>query len=1691
MRSTRKWLSLLLALVMVFTLLPQLAMAAPQTYTVNVRADPAGAGTVTISPVQDEYEEGTLISVSAKPADDSWQFMNWNANGTIVATSAYYNFTAKEDRDLKAVFIRKTPSSDPSTFTPHVPSRTRLEYGNTETQLVGETYIDDVNLQGSDSIVTLELNCPLLKNANGDELSYSVYESDYQNPGEFPDYWTNGSFKAPNGASLVIYNEGIFNRCSMFAIKIDSSAWDAAAPGMYTATWQFSFKTDSSDPVVMTRYITISVFVPGVEPTFTPHAPADLTLEYGNTGTQLIGETYLDNVNPPEGERYVSLRLEFPILKNADGDELKYKIRQFTSENPGEFADYWNNPNVEAPSFWDQTAYDKSGGTCFPCNMLGIIIDNTTWKAATPGTYTAVWKFTYYTNSYEETLTTKIKVVVPLEGTSYTPHVPDDLTLEYGNTNTVTLGNIYVDDIQLQGDQNQVWCFSMKETDLVNSNGDTIGLKYSSNKFDMPIDENNTSRQHSNDIIASDLLYYPSGSMYLTAYVQVADANAWKNAAPGKYTATVELEFQVDANYSPVDGTQKTKTFTITAFVPDPAAKCGDDLLWTFDEDTGELAIYGTGDMWGWGDISETPWGSLADKIRSVSLPSGLTGIGSFAFNACTKLKSVTIPAKVKRIGQSAFSRCSEMTEILVDESSSYFCSLDGVLYNKDQTVLIQFPGGTYTGVTIPNSVQRIEENAFCYTYVTNANVPEGVTKVVFTGCPRLSNVTLPSSIEEIDAEMFRDCDKLQYVTIKSRNCTIADDIGALNDPSRTRITGYKGSTAEAYAKKYGYQFEAFAEASGKCGEGLTWSYDRGTEELIISGTGKMDDYLNYEDIPWLEYRVSVKKLTIGDGVTSIGALAFFDFWNLPEVTIPDSVTSIGEEAFTGCEKLTSVTVPKNVRSIGTAAFGHCRSLTEILVDDANTAYTDKDGALLSKDQTKLITCPAGKQTYEIPASVTDIESRAFSYCGKLRAITIPKGVKSIADDAFLACNGTEMYLVEGANPNYSSMDGVLFNKDKTRLIQYPGGKGVYETYVIPDCVKSINPYAFYENSYLTGVVVPEGVQEISFPYCWMLQEVNIPDSVTALGENAFLDCTNLRHIWIPASVTSIGKWAFDGCGSPAIVILNRDCEIYDEGATLGGPSGHMILGYAGSTAEAYANKYGYKFQEIVPSPGKCGDDLTWDLDMDTGELTISGTGDMWDWSPSSEYSPWFPFADSIKKVTIQDGVTGIGKYAFYNCSSMTEVSIPDSVSRIGERAFVQCRSLKSVAIPAGVTKLDYYTFEYCDSLKSVTLPDSITYIEQGTFEGCKSLTSIKIPKDVKVIRPSLFDGCESLTSVTLPESLEETYYWAFRNCTKLQSITFPAGMQEIDEYTFERCDALTTVTILSKDCYIPSYGDIFGDPAVTTIRGYKGSSAETYANRYGYNFVDIEADPCKSGHDFGKWSQKKDPTCTEPGRQTRTCSRCGQIGLREVEPMGHEFADGVCTRCGALDPNYEPGSDDPFRFDDVKDPAKFYYDPVYWAFGATPQITNGLTKTTFGPDASCTRGQVVTFLWRAAGCPEPKSTKTTFKDLKPDGFYVKAVAWAVENNITNGLSADKFGPDATCTRGQIVTFLWRFRGKPAPKNKQTAFTDLKPGGFYLDAVAWAVENNVTKGMTATTFGPDQTCTRGQVVTFLYRAMDK
>ena len=170
--------------------------------------------------------------------------------------------------------------------------------------------------------------------------------------------------------------------------------------------------------------------------------------------------------------------------------------------------------------------------------------------------------------------------------------------------------------------------------------------------------------------------------------------------------------------------------------------------------------------------------------------------------------------------------------------------------------------------------------------------------------------------------------------------------------------------------------------------------------------------------------------------------------------------------------------------------------------------------------------------------------------------------------------------------------------------------------------------------------------------------------------------------------------------------------------------------------------------------------------------------------------------------------------------------------------------------------------------------------------------------------------------------------------------------------------------------------------------------------------------------------------------------------------------------------------------FTDV-DPGQYYYRPVYWAL--ENDITAGTTPTTFSPGDNCTRAQTVSFLWRMAGEPEPESIKTNFADVPTNRFFSKAVAWAVENGITSGKTPATFDPYGICTRAEFVSFLYRAAGKPEVHNTNTSFTDVESVRYYARPVAWAVENGVTAGTTPTTFSPDNICRRGQVVSFLYR----
>ena len=405
--------------------------------------------------------------------------------------------------------------------------------------------------------------------------------------------------------------------------------------------------------------------------------------------------------------------------------------------------------------------------------------------------------------------------------------------------------------------------------------------------------------------------------------------------------------------------------------------------------------------------------------------------------------------------------------------------------------------------------------------------------------------------------------------------------------------------------------FAAEIVDSGTYGENLTWTLDdEGT--LSICGTGPM---YYYNGTPWKDENASIKTVIIQNGVTQIAHDAFRGCLNLTDVTIPDSVTSIGDYAFYGCTGLTSVAIPDSVTSIGDLAFYGCE---ELVIPDAVSAaidyiYSGSTGRLDWQLNRLLgiltINCPGKMPTFSssdvpwaggtykdlvyvavIEDGATSIGQFAFSGCTSLASVTIPDSVTSIGNYAFFGCAGLTSVTIPDSVTSIG--DSVFY-----------GCTGLTSV-TIPDSVTSIGNYAFSGCTGLTSVTIPDSVTSIgeyAFYCCTRLTSVTIPDSVTSIGNDAFIGCTGLTSVTIPDSVTWIGYYAFSGCtgltsvdipasvrtvygsafGSCAnlesIYYYNPTCYI-ESGVT---PTSTVIYGYAGSTAETYADDNGLIFREI------------------------------------------------------------------------------------------------------------------------------------------------------------------------------------------------------------------------------------------------------------------------------------------------------------------------------------------------------------------------------------------------------------------------------------------------------------------------------------------------------------------------------
>ena len=599
-----------------------------------------------------------------------------------------------------------------------------------------------------------------------------------------------------------------------------------------------------------------------------------------------------------------------------------------------------------------------------------------------------------------------------------------------------------------------------------------------------------------------------------------------------------------------------------------------------------------------------------------------VTGIDASAFAGNSLLRSVTIPSTVNDIDPGAFKGCANLETV-----NYYPVSVNTTNDHHANPVFSNCP--KFKNLNIGGTVKEISKFIFKCTDIETVDIPDNVEALrndCFADCYKLSDIKIGRGVTTIDCAAFAfgsssdlstkiycnareityyrglNYSSWKYMPFNNRHVSSIEfgpDVERLDDYAFSDVRPSDiycdGTTPPVVAN------DIVLKSVNK--SSCTLHVPAGSLQLYKTADFWKDFYNIKGDIKGAAYTLSysfdsatstatVTGITVQDGVDNIDV-------EIPETIEHEgrqyTVTTIGDNAFTGCASLTSVTIPSSVTTIGNYAFQECSSLSYV----------------------------------NIPDSVKYIGSFAFSFCLKLNSITIPSSVTTIGERAFRGCTKLVAINVDTENQNYCSINGILFNKDKTTLYYYPAGKSDLN-YEIPNSVKTIGREAFYYSS-LTSVTIPNSVTtigECAFYCCKSLTSVTIPDSVTKIDINAFNSCYSLTSVTIPNSVTTIGWGTFEYCNSLlSVTIPNSVTEI-------------------GGYAFAYCSN------------------LT--------SITIPNSV-----TEIEESAFWM--CNSLSSITIPNAITTIGWGTFAYCNSLTSITIPTSVTTITEYAFFGCNSLEKV----------------------------------------------------------------------------------------------------------------------------------------------------------------------------------------------------------------------------------------------------------------------------------------------------------------------------------------------------------------------------------------------------------------------------
>ena len=583
------------------------------------------------------------------------------------------------------------------------------------------------------------------------------------------------------------------------------------------------------------------------------------------------------------------------------------------------------------------------------------------------------------------------------------------------------------------------------------------------------------------------------------------------------------------------------------------------------------------------------------------------------------RVTSIAIPSSITNIRELVFYTCNNLTSITVNEQNAVYSSKDGALYDKNQTVLYCVPRKwAGTEFSVPSSVTSIANFAFAgCTGLTSITIPTSVTTIgnAAFGETSIASIEIPASVTSIGMQAFQYCTSLTSIELPS---------------SLTTIGGFSGCT------------------------GLT-------SITIPSSVTTIGDYA-------FENCTSLTSIEIPTSVTDIGFRAFSGCTGLTSIEIPNSVTNISNDAFAGCSSLESIKLPSSLTFLdnifsgcsslktielpssligfNSFAFESCRNLMAINVSEDNPYLSSFDGVLYDKAQTNMIVIPRG-----------------------LTEITIPPSVGSFSPLYSDSLNLQSIHVSED-HPYFSSIEGVIFNKDQTQLIRRMPKNQPIDKYTIPSSVTTIASNAFRDCTGLTSIEIPNSVTSIdgAFSGCTGLTSIEIPASVTSI-DGAFSDCTGLTSIEIPTSVTSIDG-AFSGCtGLTSIEIPSSITSIGD----------WTFSGCTGLTSIE------------IPS-----------------SITCIG-----DWT--------FSRCTGLTSIEIPSTVTAIGDYAFNECTSLASVTFEasSSLETIGAQAFYDC-NLTTMAIPPSVKEIGSQAFDlYSGSpLKTIVIPHSVESMLDQSSNG-------------------------------------------------------------------------------------------------------------------------------------------------------------------------------------------------------------------------------------------------------------------------------------------------------------------------------------------------------------------------------------